>query len=92
MLLNICIVLYIALLPWPLYVAFAYMLFSGRVKTLSILFVFAAELALGAFLAARQFKKMRAEKKAGPKIAFGLILAGSLIYAATSVIYLIRYY
>lgn len=82
------VIIYIALLPWPLYVALPYMLFSGWMKTFAILIVFAIEFFLGIYLGVRRLKIMIETKKTGSKIVFGLVSVSFLIYAATSVIYL----
>ncbi len=89
-LLVICVVLYVALLPWGAYVVLPYMLFTGWVKYFAIYLAFIIEAALGTFLTIRQFRKMRETKKIWPKVIFGLVCISFAAYLVTAVIYLVQ--
>lgn len=87
-LLVICAVLYIALLPWAVYVALPYVIFSGWVKYLAIYLSFIIEAALGTYLTVRQLGKMKEKKSTSSKIIFGLVVVSFATYAVTAIIYL----
>lgn len=89
-LLIICVVLYVALLPWGAYVALPYFLFSGWVKYAAIYLAFIVEAALGVYLTLRQYRRMRKKKTTGSKIIFGLTGVSFAAYVITAGIYLIQ--
>jgi peptidoglycan/LPS O-acetylase OafA/YrhL len=83
-------VLYVILLPWPLYVFLPYMLFSGDAKIAAILAAFVIEFAIGIYLNIRQFKKMKSTEKTGTKVLFGVLALSFLIYAVSAIVYLVQ--
>lgn len=84
------IILYVILLPWPLYVALPYMIFTGWMVPAEILTTFAIELTLGVTLVISFIKRFKDNKKLGFRIGFFLLLISFAIYSVTAVIYLFQ--
>lgn len=83
-------ILYVILLPWPVWVILNLFIFAEWIRSYIILLCLAVEIALGIFFTIRQFKKQKETKKTGSKVLFGVILVTSSVYAITAIIYLIR--
>jgi len=77
----IAVVLYVVLLPWPVYVILPYVLFSGDIKYVVLLSAFVIEYALGIFLLIRQYGRIRALKTTWSKINFGLVAVSLIAYS-----------
>ncbi len=83
-------VLYVILLPWPLYVVLPYMVFSGPAKIAAILIAFVVEFALGIFLCIRQFNNQKVSKKTGSRVLFGVLALSFIVYAVSAIVYLVQ--
>jgi hypothetical protein len=84
------VILYVILLPWPLYVVLPILFIGPGIQPLITLFVFALEIVLGIFLTTKQFNKQKETKKIGSRIYFGVLLLSLLVYSITAIFYLIK--
>lgn len=81
-------ILYLILLPWPLYALIPYWFFTIAWIKYSIILIVAVELALGVFLIVTMAKRL-GTAKIWAKLLFAALCLSFIIYSITAVNYII---
>lgn len=84
------VILFILLLPWPVYVILSYNLFSGTSKYIAILVYYILEIFIGINLTMHYLKSQKSEPNKRLKAKMIILLIALGIYVLTSGIYIIK--